>query len=62
MATIFASCCRVSFSRHGILLLNFEGMASFEGTDNSPGAEINAREFRNSVAVETPTQGPSKKN
>jgi len=41
----------VSFSRHGILLLNFEGMAGFEGTDNSPGAEINARKFRNSIAV-----------
>jgi hypothetical protein len=31
MATIFASCCRVSFSRHGILLLTFEDMARFEG-------------------------------
>jgi len=30
MATIFASCCRVSFSRQGILLLNFEAMTNFE--------------------------------
>jgi hypothetical protein len=46
----------VSFSRHGILLLNFEGMANFEGTDNSPWSEINARKFRTSVTVKTPTQ------
>jgi hypothetical protein len=51
----------VSFSRHGILLLNFEGMASFGGTDNSPGVEINARKFRNSIAVKTPTRRTPKK-
>jgi hypothetical protein len=51
----------VSFSRHGILLLNFEGMASFEGTDNSPVAEINARKFRNSIAAKTPTRRTAKK-
>jgi hypothetical protein len=31
-------------------------MASFGGTDNSPGVEINARKFRNSIAVKTPTR------
>jgi hypothetical protein len=46
MATIFASCCRVSFSRHGILLLNFEAMTNFEESDNSPLSKINARKFR----------------
>jgi hypothetical protein len=51
----------VSFSRHGILLLNFDGMASFEGTDNIPVAEINARQFRNSIAVKTPTRRTPKK-
>jgi len=51
----------VSFSRHEILLLNFEGMTDFEGTDNSPWPEINARKFRTIVAVKTPTQELSKK-
>jgi hypothetical protein len=60
MATIFASCWRVSFSRHGILLLNL-GMANFEGTHNSPVSKINARKFRSSIAVKTPTQELAKK-
>jgi hypothetical protein len=51
----------VSFSRHEILLLNFEGMANFEGTDNSPWPEINARKFPTSVAVKTPASRTAQK-
>jgi hypothetical protein len=61
IATIFGSCSRVSFSRHEILLLNFEGMASFEGTDNSPWSKINARKFRSSIAVKRQLQELPKK-
>jgi hypothetical protein len=37
-------------------------MAGFEGTDNSPGVEINARRFRNSIAVEDANSRTAQKN
>jgi hypothetical protein len=61
IATIFASCCRVSFSCHGILLLNFEGMTNFEGSDNSPLSKINARKFREQRCSKVAPQELSKK-